>query len=312
MTIMMYYNLKKFGQTLKEIRSSQNITQKDVCEKVLINQETLRKIENGIVIPKQESLDLLSIALNVDLAKVFLTCRIDNYDAFEALKNTIDEHLESGAFDSLKEDLNNLQIIAEENMNQFFKNKITQLILMIEGLLIEVERQDYQISLDYYIKALSYTLANFSLTHYDTYHYNDLELRLLMNVALSLSQLGDHAVSLNLLEFCIAFCNKNSSLQSNDLLSKVYYNTSYIYHKTGSDQKALLYANLGIKHTISNRSIVALAHLYYRKGIAEYHLHDSAYIYTLNYAKNLFITSNHTHLHDKMVTSCKKYYGIML
>lgn len=48
----MYYNLKGFGEALKEIRHTLHLTQKDISLKVSINLETLRKIENGLVLPK--------------------------------------------------------------------------------------------------------------------------------------------------------------------------------------------------------------------------------------------------------------------
>ncbi|MEG0388041.1 MAG: hypothetical protein RR582_06890, partial [Niameybacter sp.] len=72
------------------------------------------------------------------------------------------------------------------------------------------------------------------------------------------------------------------------------------------------YAELGIQHTISARSIVALAHLYYRKGIAEFLLGKPSYLHTLTYAKNLFITSNQLNVHDNIIKACAKYYGITL
>lgn len=69
----MYYNLKGFGEALKEIRHTLHLTQKDISLKVSINLETLRKIENGLVLPKQETLDLLSSALNMDIAELLWT-----------------------------------------------------------------------------------------------------------------------------------------------------------------------------------------------------------------------------------------------
>ncbi|MGL4736307.1 MAG: helix-turn-helix domain-containing protein [Cellulosilyticaceae bacterium] len=309
---MMYYNLKKFGQTLKDIRHSQNITQKDICDKVLISQETLRKIENGLVIPKQETLDLLSVALNLDIAEIFLTCRIDSYHAFETLKHQIDLHLENSAFDQLEEDLPRLHHLSEENMNLYFKNQIMQLITMVQGILIEVKDKNYQRALSHYIQALAYTVTDFSLENYQTHHYSDLEVRLLMNVALVSVKLDDIAFATEILTFCITFCISHTSLHSSILLSKLYYNISNIYHILDDAQNALYYADLGITHTINNRSIVGLAHLYYRKGIAEYCLRVPTYNATLSYAKNLFLTSNQIDLHNKMVSSCYQYYGIKL
>lgn len=309
---MLYYNSKKFGQTMKEIRISQNLTQKKICEKVLINQETLRKIENGIVIPKQETLDLLSIALNLDLSEMFLNYRLDNFDAFQNLKISIDEHLEDGNYKGIEEDLTHLKNIVDSNMNDFFRNKLIQLICMLEAILLEQNTQNYNLSIDKYIQALSFTLKNFTLDKYSTYYYNELELRLLMNIALAHFRLSSREQAIALIDFCINFYTSNLSTSQHALLSKLYYNMSNLQHQLGNNEKALDYAELGIQHTISARSIVALAHLYYRKGIAEFLLGKPSYLHTLTYAKNLFITSNQLNVHDNIIKACAKYYGITL
>ncbi|ABY92652.1 hypothetical protein JCM16816_10870 [Thermoanaerobacter brockii subsp. lactiethylicus] len=55
-----YSDLEAFGEELKNIRKSLGLSQSDVTEQVFISRDTLRKFENGKVIPKQETLDLLS------------------------------------------------------------------------------------------------------------------------------------------------------------------------------------------------------------------------------------------------------------
>lgn len=308
----MYYNLKEFGDTLRRIRSIQHITQKDINNRVSINLETLRKIENGLVLPRQETLDLLSSALNMDIAELFLTYRMDNYPILEDLKKDLDFHLDGGDYSALEDDLIRLKDLATYNMNPFFKNKVLQLICMVEGILIAFNTQDYALEISHYIKGLSYTIPDFNLASYQNYYYNELEIRLLMNIALSKYHSDLHQECISLLEFCIYFFQENQNLSSSNLLSRLHYNMSYTFHRLDDHAKALEHANLGIEHTIANRSIVFLAHLYYRKGIAEFHLNDPHYLDTLKYAKNLFLTSNHHQLCLKIIDSCKTYYGIAL
>ena len=164
----MYYNLKGFGEALKEIRHTLHLTQKDISLKVSINLETLRKIENGLVLPKQETLDLLSSALNMDIAELFLTYRMDHYDELEDLKRELDFHLDSNNYALLQEDLIQFKKLATHNMNQFFRNQVLQLIALIEGVLLGIKEKRYDLQIECYIQALSYTIENFNLEHYQT------------------------------------------------------------------------------------------------------------------------------------------------
>lgn len=307
----MYYNLKGFGDALRQIRHTLQLTQKDINEKVSINLETLRKIENGLVIPKQETLDLLSSALNMDIAELFLTYRMDNYTVLEDFKKELDFHLDDGNYKVLEKDLIKLQQLSSYNMNHFFRNQVLQLTSLIEGVLIGIRTKDYSLQIEHYMRALSYTIPHFSLENYAEHYYSESELRLLMNIALALFSLDDLILCIDILSFCIHFSEGNTTISSN-LISKLHYNISYTFHRMDNHAKALEHAHLGIQHSVSHRSIAFLAHLYYRKGIAEFHLHKPTYLETLQYAKNLFLISNHEGLHDQMIESCKALYGIIL
>jgi transcriptional regulator with XRE-family HTH domain len=97
-----YYDLQSFGEELKNIRKSLNLTQKDVAEQISINIDTLRKIENGKVMPRQETLELLSIVFKKDLNEILLKYRLRDYSTFYKIKNSIETKLESGDFEELK------------------------------------------------------------------------------------------------------------------------------------------------------------------------------------------------------------------
>ena len=44
------YDMKQFGESLKKIRAKYNLTQKFISEQSGIHIDTLRRIENGLVI----------------------------------------------------------------------------------------------------------------------------------------------------------------------------------------------------------------------------------------------------------------------
>lgn len=64
----MHYNTVNFGNAIRKIRKKLKLTQKDVATITGINENTLRRLENGKVLPKQETLDLLRLPIN----KIFL------------------------------------------------------------------------------------------------------------------------------------------------------------------------------------------------------------------------------------------------
>ena len=50
------YDTKKFGEKLKELRRSLGFSQAEVSRETSINIDTIRKIENGFCIPRNDTL----------------------------------------------------------------------------------------------------------------------------------------------------------------------------------------------------------------------------------------------------------------
>lgn len=68
------YDLKGFGNELKKLRLSLTLKQSDVTKLTGVNEDTLRRLENGLSIPKIETLDNLSFVYKINLMILF-----DNY-----------------------------------------------------------------------------------------------------------------------------------------------------------------------------------------------------------------------------------------
>ena len=54
----MFYNLELFGENLKEIRKALKLNQKEISEATNINESTIRRIENGKVLPQLDTLEV--------------------------------------------------------------------------------------------------------------------------------------------------------------------------------------------------------------------------------------------------------------
>lgn len=82
---------KKLGLRIKELREKQGFTQLKLAEILDMEASNLSKIERGIQIPKEESLENISKALNVEVRELF------NYEHFidkTSLISKIDKILE--------------------------------------------------------------------------------------------------------------------------------------------------------------------------------------------------------------------------
>ncbi|MCW3076122.1 MAG: Helix-turn-helix domain [Bacteroidetes bacterium] len=61
----------KFGNKIKNLRQSKNITQADLAGKIDVDIRTIRRIETGTYNPTLEVIISLSIALNTSIPDLF-------------------------------------------------------------------------------------------------------------------------------------------------------------------------------------------------------------------------------------------------
>lgn len=302
----MYYNLDLFGKEVRRIRNSLGLTQKYISTSTNINIDTLRKIENGKVIPKQETLDLISVALKKDLNKLLLEYRLDDYKKFNELKSKIEVKLESGNFKDLEIELNQLNDILSKDMNTYFYKLYKQLFLLIESVILKINHNDYKNALSKLVDSMQITTPDFSLSNYNDFVYNNMEIRILMNIALLLNKLVSKEKCLEMLLFCL------NSLETEEieLRIKICYNLSYTYHRLNLNEQVLHYSSLGIDTCVKSNSLSCLGLLHYRKAIAEYHLEKDNYMNSLLKGISIFELTNQDDLKDMIVSSCEKFYNI--
>lgn len=261
----MYYNLQAFGEEVRSIRINLGFTQKDVCELSGIHKDTLRKIENGKVIPIQKTLDLLSPILKKDLNQLLLNYRLNNYPAFEEIRNRLESKIDRDEYQTLSVELDDLKALLHTESNTYFINLINQLILLIESIILNKKYSKINEALDKLIAAMKITTPEFSLNNYKNLIYSSMESRILMNIALLINKIESTEKSLEIMEFCIQIVDPNEKLYP-----KICYNLSYTYHRLDIHESALKYSDLGIDYCIQHRDYNGLNLLYFRKGVAEY------------------------------------------
>src|SRR5699024_4879522 len=127
--------------------------------------------------------------------------------------------------------------------NTYFFKLTKQLCLLAKSVVLKINDKNYKEALNVLIKSLKITTPNFSLTEYENFVYNNMEIRILMNIALILNKVESKNKCLEILLFCL------NSLEPGDvqLYIKVCYNLSHIYQKFNLHKVALYYSNLGIE-----------------------------------------------------------------
>ena len=74
---------RKLGLRIKELREKRGLTQLKLAEILNMEASNLSKIERGVQIPKEESLEKIAAALDVEVRELF------NYGYFENKKDLI-------------------------------------------------------------------------------------------------------------------------------------------------------------------------------------------------------------------------------
>lgn len=82
----------RFGQRIKELRKSNNLTQEQLAEKIGMDTQNLCKMENGSHFPQVKNLIKIAAALNVEMVELF---DFNHFSKKEKLIKEIDNYLKT-------------------------------------------------------------------------------------------------------------------------------------------------------------------------------------------------------------------------
>lgn len=300
---------------LKRLRELNGLTQIDVQALSGINPDTIRRIENGYTIPKYETLEILSDLYKVDLLDLLRNYRsneklynyyarldfiISNYNIkiLQDLSTDFEEFLEDGKRD----------LITPSTFDQF------KLMIVGIGQYFSASEEERLNSLDTFIKALRLSIHEFKLSNYSQFNYNIIEKRILILIALGLSEHKDYELSNNYLNLVINNMDTKTKVEYNVslLIIKVYIQLSYNSHSLSDGLKALEYANKGIEYSVQNNLMFGLYLLYYRKAVAEFVLNDKNHLDSFNKSIMLLEIQNKLELATIYKNITKKMYGLSI
>lgn len=306
------YDLKSFSKRLKEIRKSCGYTQENVVSGTGLSSETLRKLENGLVIPRYDTIEILSLFYKTDLQSV-----LNNYKSSKELikfYELIDTCLTGNDQTTLNKAIEGFETFANTaDVNLIERKELKQLALFFNGL--KLSYSDYynpeiqHKAIDVYIEALQSCNPTFKYEYWREFKYNYLELRILFAIAGLEGFLRNCIKSNDLLLYILKTLDMSIYSKHNDklLATKVFALLSYNFHRIDDHEKALQYAEDGIGLCRQFFIMSDLPILLVRKGVAMSFLQMPNYEDFFDQAITLLLIQGHDEYADFYAQSVKRY-----
>jgi len=274
------YDLTGFSNKLRSIRHSLGYSQQEVFEKTGVNTDTLRRLENGLSIPRFDTLEVLSLFYKENLIILLDTYKISSSLGY--FYDLIDYYMVNEDFEALSKTIDQFDSYTENNPSNIIdQREVDQLRLFYRGLALSYHNN--QVGQDESIKllenALKITNPTFVLNAWSRYKFNFLELRILFAIASIEGENRNCTLSNEILLHILNYLDTSAHAKFYEkmLIVKSLCIISYNYHRLDQHLKALEYADQGIKFCI-NHSILAYLHLLlFRKGSAMVHLKQRGY-----------------------------------
>lgn len=306
------FDLTKFGDHLRRLRRSLGYTQEDVAGRAMLAADTIRRIENGEVVPRYDTLIHLSLTYKKDLLALLSSYSSANklfqfYYRFEDMVFFND----LAALQQLEQDFQ--EYMASEEKSVLVNIAVAdQFRLMLAGANKHYAANSAGALRDF-CAAMRFSHPNFEPERFAEFKYTEFELRILFMIATSLAK-GNPNLSSEILLLCLkrGDGSRHATWHEKLLRSKIYFNLAYNYHRLDDHQSALDAALQGIDFCNQNYLAHYLAGLLYRKGIAQFHLGQPQYRESLQLAIGMLRIQGAHELAERYKKVTYETYGIIL
>lgn len=275
-------NLIAFGKELKQIRLSSNLTQAKVKMITGLNEDTIRRIENGLVVPKYETLELLSNVYKTDLLELLKRHR--SYSELYSFYEYFDKLITSNKITSSPSDILVAfnEILKNESIYNFVNpNEINVFSTLITEShnFFDSNYKDYELSINRLNNTLKKSISNYNFETYCNQKYSHLETRVLLLISLFLAKNDNVKLSTKIMLFCLENFEDSKFISSeiNKIIIKLNLNVSYNYHLLEEYRISKKYALEGIKHANAFDLSYCLPHLFARLAVSQFKLADDMY-----------------------------------
>ena len=311
-TLFSTYDLKAFSKRLKEIRKSSGFTQEDVVAGTGLSSETLRKLENGLTIPRYDTVEILSMFYKTDLHAV-----LNHYKSSKDLLkfyDLVDYHLTDDDKSSLSDTIIAFRAFLDTNESNLIDSRVlSQLDYFLRGLdhsyKDSYNREIQEESIQLYVEALKTTNPLFSFNNWEKFKYSYLELRILFAIASLHGYLRNCELSNDMLFFILKSMDESAFTKHYDklLFIKVLTVISYNYHRIDLHDKALEFAQKGIDYCNKFFLMANLPILLARKGAAMYYLNMENYETYLDQSIQLLYIQNNPKMAEDHIRIFERY-----
>lgn len=258
-------NYKHFGELLRELRETRNMTREQLALGICTPKQIYR-LEKGVYEPSLYLLNQLSMKFNVDLNnyfKMFLSNK--SGIAFDGIKE-INKAVEKNDVITLKNLINEY-----ENLPEFMHGENKQHILYGKALCESLMNQNYQQSFQYCMEGLRIENPDFSLDAIREGVYSNVGLALLNCVSrnyMALNKLNEGIkVLIDMLYIIEHFIltppyaiYKASEFSKNIYLNTIYNLCAYLL-RTKKIAESLTYVNKGINFSLKEYNLRFLPEL---------------------------------------------------
>lgn len=269
------YDMKKLGQKLKEYRLISGFTQKEVTELSKVSKDTLRRIENGHVIPRYDTIIILSKIYRFDLMKLFNQYALDEplLKYYELIDNSIlcnDVDLLKSYYEEISDIINH----PDTKSNLVILTEAKQMLKLFESTIVLLESlaEDKKSISRLAKEGISLRHKDFHISNYQHFKYNFIEIRLLLVYAFSTDDDALETKTEILLHLLNQFNLTTRNCEEIKLILKIYYNLTYNYYRLEDDKNSLTYAMKGLEFGKEKYSTFLNSHLLGRKGLAMFYL----------------------------------------
>ncbi|MFB0971727.1 MAG: helix-turn-helix domain-containing protein, partial [Neofamilia sp.] len=256
----MYFYLNKFGLQLKKFRKERNFTQKFVEENSGVSISTLNRIENGRSLPDYRVLDDLSVLYRIDLLNVLIRYRISDPSTLSKSITDSEYSIEINNLDQLQKNIENLIRLKRTNKNNYFQKHLENHICLYNGIL-NFRMKKYDIAYNLFIELLCNNILDFKIDFFDSFKYNEIEIRALMNIGIIFQKQKKLEKYLEILLFCFDNNSENSK-SYRDLC----HNISLAYYYHNNYVESLRYNNLHFELCRQYNDYGNIPFIYYNQG----------------------------------------------
>lgn len=281
------YDLINYGDQLKRIREQCRLTQLDVSALCGVNRDTLRRIEQGTVIPKYETLELLTQAYKTDVVKMMnqhrLKHRLNKYEVFisEYLVNA-DWH----SFEMFKAHFEETCLTSEEGATE--SRAVLQMKGLMEALeLLHASPEEAMASLKAVLRFQNETWSEHT---YKSFTYTLLELKTLMILSHIPSTSNELFSDLSLFEFVLAELESRHASEDRlyALLPLTYYLMAMKALQLQQPDRGLRIAQEGILYCQQHQTLFAFAELLRVMGYCKAKLKDTTFVLDLEKSRQVY------------------------